>query len=117
MSDADQRPDAPADAEAEKPDQRRPSLAAGKLTLWAAALMAGAALIVLTRERFGEHEWAVAWLRRYEGHAPWAFCWRFALEWFAVCLAFSAVCGLAEGAARRALGFPKSHRPKYGSAP
>ena len=32
-------------------------------------------------------EWAVGWLRRYEGHAPWSFCWRITLEGMAATLA------------------------------
>ena len=32
-------------------------------------------------------EWFVGWLRRYEDHRPWTFCWRIALEKMGVTIA------------------------------
>ena len=40
-------------------------------------------------------EWIVGWLRRYEVHPPWTFCWRIALESIGVKIALAILLGIA----------------------
>ena len=42
-------------------------------------------------------EWTVGWLRRYEVHTPWTFCWRIALESVVVKIALTILFGIIDG--------------------
>ena len=56
-------------------------------------------------------EWIVGWLRRYEVHTPWAFCWRIALEQLGVKIALSILLGVIDGVFR--LGWMEDKRPDF----
>ena len=56
-------------------------------------------------------EWIVGWLRRYEVHTPWAFCWRIALESLGVKIALTILLGIIDGIFK--LGWTKDEESDF----
>ena len=54
-------------------------------------------------------EWIIGWLRRYEVHTPWTFCWRITLEKLVVSIALAIPLGVIDVAFR--LGWMEDKLP------
>ncbi len=74
---------------------------------WGLIAVATAALGIL--EGPDAFEWLVGWLRRYEVHPPWAFCWRIALENMIVSIAAAVLFSVID--MKYKLGWMKNKQP------